>query len=175
MEFFIDLMTNGLLVGLMYALVAVGFVLIYKATSIMNFAQGDLVMVAGYAAAVMLGLRGMPIWCMVLVLCIGMVALGFVLERCILRPMVGQPLVSVIMVTIGLSFVLQGLVAIIWGAGTRQLALPVRLAPYVIGPVFISPINIVAAVIALVFLIAFGLFFTRARKSTRLNSSHLGI
>ena len=163
MEFFFDLMTNGLLVGLMYALVAVGFVLIYKATSIINFAQGDLVMFAGYAAAVMLGLRGMPLWLMVLILCIGMIALGFVLERGILRPMVGQPLVSVIMVTIGLSFVLQGLVAIVWGAGTRKLELPVPLAPYVIGPVFISPINVVAAVIALVFLIAFGLFFTRSR------------
>src|SRR5947209_3035181 len=115
MEFFIDLITNGLLVGLMYALVAVGFVLIYKATSIINFAQGDLVMFAGYAAAVMLGLRGLPLWLMVLILCLGMVALGFVLERGILRPMIGQPLVSVIMVTIGLSFVLQGLVAIIWG------------------------------------------------------------
>jgi len=79
MEFFIDLMSNGLLVGLMYALVAVGFVLIYKATSIINFAQGDLVMLAGYAAAVMLGLRGLPLWLMVLILCIGMVALGFVL------------------------------------------------------------------------------------------------
>src|SRR5262250_1149412 len=158
MEFFIDLMTNGLLVGLMYALVAVGFVLIYKATSIINFAQGELVMFAGYAAAVMLGLRGLPLWLMVLILC-----LGIVLERGILRPMVGQPLVSVIMVTIGLSFVLQGLVAIIWGASTRRLELPVRLAPYVIGPVFISPINVVAAVIALIFLIAFGLFFTRSR------------
>jgi len=163
MEFCIDLMTNGLLVGLMYALVAVGFVLIYKATSIINFAQGDLVMFAGYAAAVMLGLRGLPLWLMVLILCLGMVALGFVLERGILRPMVGQPLVSVIMVTIGLSFVLQGLVAIIWGAGTRRLELPVRLAPYVIGPVFVSPINVVAAVIALAFLVAFGLFFTRSR------------
>jgi branched-chain amino acid transport system permease protein len=147
----------------MYALVAVGFVLIYKATSIINFAQGDLVMFAGYAAAVMLGLRGLPLWLMVVILCIGMIALGFVLERGILRPMIGQPLVSVIMVTIGLSFVLQGLVAIVWGAGTRKLELPVRLAPYVVGPVFISPINVVAAVIALVFLIAFGLFFTRSR------------
>jgi len=151
MEFFIDLMSNGLLVGLMYALVAVGFVLIYKAMSILNFAQGDLVMFAGYAAAVMLGLPGLPLWLMVLILCIGMIALGFVLERSILRPMVGQPLVSVIMVTIGLSFVLQGLVAIVWGAATRRLELPVPLAPYVIGPVFISPINVVAAVIALVF------------------------
>src|SRR5437773_9083090 len=107
MEFFIDLMTNGLLVGLMYALVAVGFVLIYKATSIINFAQGDLVMFAGYAAAVMMGMKWMPVWLMVFILSGGMVVLGFVLERGILRPMVGQPLVSVIMVTIGLSFVLQ--------------------------------------------------------------------
>jgi branched-chain amino acid transport system permease protein len=163
MEFFVDLVTNGLLVGLMYALVAVGFVLIYKATSVINFAQGDLIMFAGYAAAVMLGAQGLPLWLTVLILCAGMVALGFVLERGILRPMVGQPLVSVIMVTIGLSFVLRGLVAMVWGAGTRQLELPVRLEPYVIGPVFVSPINVVAAVIAIAFLIAFGLFFTRSR------------
>jgi branched-chain amino acid transport system permease protein len=163
MEFFLDLMTNGLLVGLVYSLVAVGFVLIYKATSIINFAQGDLIMFAGYAAAVMLGAQGMPIGLMILILCVGMVALGFVLERGILRPMVGQPLVSVIMVTIGLSFVIQGLVAIVWGAATRRLELPVPLDPYIIGPVLISPIDVVAAVIALAFLIAFGLFFTRSR------------
>ncbi|MGE3541873.1 MAG: branched-chain amino acid ABC transporter permease [Candidatus Tectimicrobiota bacterium] len=163
MEFFLDLITNGLLVGLMYALVAVGFVLIYKATSIMNFAQGDLVMFAGYAAAVMLSLKGMPLWLMVLCLCGGMILLGFVLERGILRPMVGQPLVSVIMVTIGLSFVLQGLVAILWGGSTRELPLPVPIAPYALGPILISPINLLAAVIAILFLIAFGLFFTRSR------------
>jgi len=163
MEFFIDLMTNGLLVGLVYSLVAVGFVLIYKATSIINFAQGDLIMFAGYAAAVMLGAQGMPIGLMILILCAGMVALGFVLERGILRPMVGQPLVSVIMVTIGLSFVIQGVVAIVWGAATRRLELPVPLDPYIIGPVLISPIDVVAAVIAIAFLVGFGLFFTRSR------------
>jgi branched-chain amino acid transport system permease protein len=163
MEFFIDLMTNGLLVGLVYSLVAVGFVLIYKATSIINFAQGDLIMFAGYAAAVMLGAQGMPIGLMILMLCVGMVALGFVLERGILRPMVGQPLVSVIMVTIGLSFVIQGVVAIVWGAATRRLELPVPLDPYIIGPVLISPIDVVAAVIAIAFLVGFGLFFTRSR------------
>ena len=100
---------------------------------------------------------------MVLILCLGMVGLGFVLERGILRPMVGQPLVSVIMVTIGLSFVLQGFVAIVWGAGTRELKLPVPIDPYIVGPALISPINVVAAIIALLFLIAFGLFFTRSR------------
>jgi branched-chain amino acid transport system permease protein len=163
MEFFFDLITNGLLVGLMYSLVALGFVLIFKATSIINFAQGDLVMFAGYIAAVLLSIQGMTMWIMVPLLVVAMVALGFVLERGILRPMVGQPIVSVIMVTIGLSFALQGLVSIFWGASTRELPLPVRFDPYVIGPVFISPINLLAAGIAIVFLIGFGLFFTRSR------------
>jgi branched-chain amino acid transport system permease protein len=119
MGFFFDLITNGLLVGLMYSLVALGFVLIFKATSIINFAQGDLVMFAGYIAAVLLSVQGVTMWIMVPVLVVVMVVLGFVLERGILRPMVGQPLVSVIMVTIGLSFALQGLVSIFWGASTR--------------------------------------------------------
>jgi branched-chain amino acid transport system permease protein len=105
----------------------------------------------------------MTMWIMVPLLVVAMVALGFVLERGILRPMVGQPIVSVIMVTIGLSFALQGLVSIFWGASTRELPLPVRFDPYVIGPVFISPINLLAAGIAIVFLIGFGLFFTRSR------------
>jgi branched-chain amino acid transport system permease protein len=105
----------------------------------------------------------MSLWLTIPLLAIGMVALGFALERGILRPMVGQPLVSVIMVTIGLSFVLQGLVAIFFGASTRQLPLPVPLEPYIVGPAFISPINVVAAVIAIVFLIGFGLFFMRSR------------
>ncbi len=163
MEFFVDLMTNGLLVGLMYSLVALGFVLIFKATSIINFAQGDLVMFAGYIAAVMLSIQGVGMWIMVPVLVVSMVALGFVLERGILRPMVGQPLVSVIMVTIGLSFALQGLVSILWGASTRELPLPVRFEPYEVGPALISPINLLAALIAVVFLVGFGLFFTRSR------------
>lgn len=100
---------------------------------------------------------------MVVVVSVGMVLLGFLQERLILRPLVGQPIVSVIMVTIGLAFVLQGLVTILWGANTRELSLPVSDDPIILGPVFISPINLVAALIAIGFLIAFGLFFTRSR------------
>ncbi len=162
-EFFLDLIINGLLVGLMYALVALGFVLIFKATSAINFAQGDLVMFAGYAAAFMMVDLGVPLLVMVVVVAVGMVLLGFLQERIILRPLVGQPIVSVIMVTIGLAFVLQGLVTILWGANTRELSLPVSDDPIILGPVFISPINLVAGLIAIGFLIAFGLFFTRSR------------
>lgn len=162
-EFFLDLIINGLLVGLMYALVALGFVLIYKATSAINFAQGDLVMFAGYAAAFLMVDLGVLLLVMVVVVSVGMVLLGFLQERLILRPLVGQPVVSVIMVTIGLAFVLQGLVTILWGANTRELSLPVSDDPIILGPVFISPINLVAGLIAIGFLVAFGLFFTRSR------------
>lgn len=161
--FFLDLITNGLLVGLMYALVALGFVLIYKATSAINFAQGDLVMFAGYAAAFLLVDLGVPLLLVVVVVAVGMVLFGFLQERVILRPLVGQPVVSVIMVTIGLAFVLQGLVTILWGANTRQLSLPVPDDPIILGDVFIPSINLVAALIAITFLVAFGLFFTRSR------------
>jgi branched-chain amino acid transport system permease protein len=162
-EFFLDLITNGLLVGLMYALVALGFVLIYKATSALNFAQGDLVMFAGYATAFLMVDLGVPLLVTVAVVAVGMMLLGSLIERTILRPLVGQSIVSVIMVTVGLSFVLQGLVTILWGANTRQLALPVSDNPIILGPVFISPINLVAALIAIAFLVGFGLFFTRSR------------
>ncbi len=162
-EFFLDLIINGLLVGLMYALVALGFVLIYKATSAINFAQGDLVMFAGYAAAFLMVDLGVPLLVMLVIVAVGMVLLGFLQERLILRPLVGQPIVSVIMVTIGLAFVLQGLVTILWGANTRELSLPVSDDPIILGPVFISPINLVAGLMAIAFLVAFGLFFTRSR------------
>jgi branched-chain amino acid transport system permease protein len=120
-------------------------------------------MFAGYAAAFLLVDLGIPLLAAVGIVAVGMVLLGFMLERLILRPLVGQPIVSVIMVTIGLSFVLQGLVTILWGANTRRLALPVSDDPIILGPVFISPINLVAALIAVAFLVAFGLFFTRSR------------
>ncbi len=169
-DFFLDLVINGLLVGLMYALVALGFVLIYKATSVINFAQGDLVMFAGYAAAFLMVDLGVSLWLILIIVSVGMVLLGFLQERIILRPLVGQPVISVIMVTIGLSFVLQGLVTILWGAQTRALALPVRVDPYIIGPVFISPINVVAGITAIAFLILFGLFFTRSRMGVAMRA-----
>ena len=87
-EFFLDLIINGLLVGLMYALVALGFVLIYKATAVINFAQGDLVMLAGYVAAFVMVDLGVPLWLMLIIVSTAMVLFGFLQERIILRPLV---------------------------------------------------------------------------------------
>jgi branched-chain amino acid transport system permease protein len=161
--FFFDLFVNGLMIGMMYALVALGFVLIYKATSVVNFAQGELVMFGGYVAAALIALYHLPLAIAIPVLLGTMVLLGFVLERVVLRPLVGQQVISVVMVTIGLAQVLQGSAALVWGAQTKNIPLPIRLEPYIIWEIYISPINIVAALVSAGFLVAFAWFFRKSR------------
>jgi branched-chain amino acid transport system permease protein len=92
-----------------------------------------------------------------------MIVLGFIVERGVLRPLVGQNLIAVVMVTIGLAQVFQGLAAMVWGAQTINIPLPIRLEPYAIGEVHVSPINVVAAVISVFFLFAFAWFFRKSR------------
>ena len=163
MAFFADLFINGLLIGSMYALVALGFVLIYKATSVINFAQGDLVMFGGYIAAAGLSLYHLPLWVAAPAMLGLMVGLGFAVERGILRPLIGQPVVSVLMVTIGLALVFQGLAAMVWGASTINLPLPIPLKPFVVWEIYLSPINLVAAGLCVGFLVVFVYFFRRSR------------
>jgi branched-chain amino acid transport system permease protein len=163
MGFFLDLTINGVMIGSMYALVALGFVLIYKATSVVNFAQGELVMFGGYIAAALITLYHLPLVVSVPLLLGAMVLLGFAVERGVLRPLVGQNVISVVMVTIGLAQVFQGLAAMVWGAQTINISLPIRLEPYQIWEVYVSPINLVAAVISGVFVVAFVYFFRKSR------------
>ncbi len=163
MAFFFDLFVNGLMIGMMYALVALGFVLIYKATSVVNFAQGELMMFGGYVAAALITLYHLPLAIAIPVLLGTMFLLGFVLERGVLRPLVGQQVISVVMVTIGLAQVLQGSAALVWGAQTKNLPLPIPLEPYIIWEIYISPLNIVAALVSAGFLVAFAWFFRRSR------------
>jgi branched-chain amino acid transport system permease protein len=163
LTFFFDLFVNGLMNGSMYALVALGFVLIFKATSVVNFAQGDLLMFGGYVAAALITLYQLPLLLAVPVLLGAMVLLGFIIERGVLRPLVGQNVISVVMVTIGLAQVLQGLAAMVWGAQTKNIALPIRPDPYIVWEIYISPINLVATVVSFGFLVAFAWFFRKSR------------
>src|SRR5947208_11345777 len=129
--FFFLLISNGLLVGLMYSLIALGFVLVYKATDAINFAQGEFVMIAGFVVAVALGSYGAPLWLAVAVGLAAMVAFGFGLERVMLHRLIGRPIIAVVMATIGLAAVLRGLGPLAWGAGTRPLPLPISDEPFV--------------------------------------------
>ncbi len=162
--FLLLLLSNGILVGLMYALIALGFVLVYKATDAVNFAQGEFVMIAGLVVAASLIVWGAPIWLAVALGVGGMVGFGFTLERVMLRKLIGRPVIAVVMATIGLASILRGIGPSTLGAGTKPLPLPIRDEPFVLGPLFIPPIQLVGGLVSLIFLTGFGWFFLKSRK-----------
>jgi branched-chain amino acid transport system permease protein len=162
--FFLLLMSNGLLIGLMYALIALGFVLVYKATDAVNFAQGEFVMIAGILVAAALGVWKVPLWLAVGLGLAAMIAFGFALERTMLRRLIGRPVIAVVMATIGLASILRGIGPTAFGAGSRPLPLPIPDEPIILGPLFIPPIQLVGGLVSLLFLGGFGWFFVKSRK-----------
>jgi branched-chain amino acid transport system permease protein len=162
--FFLLLMSNGILIGLMYSLIALGFVLVYKATDAINFAQGEFVMIAGYVVVAFLLAYQAPLWVSVIAGLAAMIGFGFGLERVMLRKLIGRPIIAVVMATIGLGAVLRGLGPLTWGAATKNLALPISDEPLVVGPLFIPPIQLLGAAVSLAFLAGFGWFFLKSRQ-----------
>src|SRR5262249_26916872 len=131
--FFLLLLSNGLLIGLMYSLIALGFVLVYKATDAVNFAQGEFVMIAGLVVLA-ISAAGAPLWVAILLGLASMIVFGFALERVVLRKLIGRPIIAVVMATIGLASILRGVGPTFFGAGTKPLPLPISDEPFVIGP-----------------------------------------
>jgi branched-chain amino acid transport system permease protein len=170
LAFFGLLMSNGILIGLMYSLIALGFVLVYKATDAVNFAQGEFVMIAGFLAVGALTVLGVPLWISVTGALLGMVAFGFALERVMLRKLIGRPVIAVVMATIGLAAILRGLGPFGIFQGTRTLPLPLRDEPFILGPLFIPPIQLLGGIVSLVFLGGFGYFFLKSRKGVAMRA-----
>jgi branched-chain amino acid transport system permease protein len=162
-DFTFVLVVNGVLIGLMYSLIALGFVLVYKATDAINFAQGEFVMLAGFILAALLVLAGLPFWIGVVVAALSMVAFGFALERVVLRPLIGRPIIAVIMATIGLATVLKGVAPLSFGAETRAIPLPIGDEGIALGPITLAPVQLVGAVVSLAFLGGFTWFFLKSR------------
>src|SRR5689334_20028467 len=162
-QFTLVLVTNGLMIGLMYALIALGFVLVYKATDAINFAQGEFVMFAAFIAAAGAYAADLPFWACALLAVVCMVAFSFGLERVVLRPLIGRPVVAVIMATIGIAALLRGFSTLVFGAGTRAINMPVSDDLISLGPVLLQPGQLVSAAISLTFLAAFTWFFLRTR------------
>jgi branched-chain amino acid transport system permease protein len=162
--FFLLLMSNGILIGLMYSLIALGFVLVYKATDAINFAQGEFVMFAGFVAAGALMVWGAPLWIAVTLALAFMIAFGFVLERVMLRRLIGRPVIAVVMATIGLAAILRGVGPFVIFSGTKPLPLPIRDEPFILGPLFLPPIQLLGAGVSLAFLAGFSWFFLKSRK-----------
>ena len=169
-EFFFSLIVNGISIGMLYALIALGFVLIYKATEALNFAQGEFVMFSGYIAAALLTAKGMPVIGAIIGTIAIMIGFSFALERVVLRPLLGRPIVAVIMATIGLAAILRGLPPLTFGAETRAVPLPIGDDPLVIGPATVPPIQAIGFVVTLIFLGGFTWFFRKSRIGVALRA-----
>lgn len=164
MQDFLQLIVTGLVIGAVYALVAMGFALIYKATSILNFAQGEFVLVGGYVCLWLYSSLGVPIiWAFLATMFIS-VLMGVVLERLVLRPMIGEPIISVIMITIALATVLKSLITIIWGTQIKVFNPPIFSQTAIeFGTVRVSEVYLWTFGFALIFLAVFAAFFKFTR------------
>ena len=167
MQFFFEVLIGGLLAGVMYSLVALGFVLIYKASGVFNFAQGAMVF---FAALTFVGLQektGLPFWVVLALTLAVMILLGVLTERIVLRPLVNQPQITLFMATIGLSFLLEGLSQLIWGSDVRRLDLglqdePIQAVMDRFG-ILISKFDLAAAAVAGVLVGVLAVFFNKTR------------
>jgi len=154
-----ELSINGALVGLMYALVALGIVLVFKASSVANLAQGALVMVGAYLTWASMELLGAPIWAAIPLGIIAMFFIGRGIERVALRRMIGQPVIMVIMLTLGLEIMLRGLAPAVFGPVKKRLDLGIDTAPIIIGSIFIDKAYLITGVVALALVALAALFF----------------
>lgn len=169
MSFFIETLVGGLLAGVMYSLVAIGFVLIYKASGVFNFAQGSLVLCAALTF-VTLRERGIDLWLAGLVTLVIMVALAIAVERIVLRPLVGQSQITLFMATLGLSYVIEGGAQILMGASVHELDLGIVDIPVEIGPILVSQFDLTAAAAAGVLVIGLSIFFNWTRTGIALRA-----
>src|SRR5437763_7718975 len=157
-QFLLEVILGGLLAGVMYSLVALGFVLIFKASGVFNFAQGTMVL---FAALTFVGLieRGLPVWAAFIAAAAVMVAVAFAVERAMLRPLVNQEPIILFMATIGLSFFLDGFGQLVWGGDVHPLDIGIPKAPLILGGVLINQFDLVAAAVAGSLVTALALFF----------------
>jgi branched-chain amino acid transport system permease protein len=173
MQFFFEVLIGGLLAGVMYSLVALGFVLIYKASGVFNFAQGAMVF---FAALTMVGFTelGAPFWLAVALSLVAMVILAFLTERVVLRPLVNQPQITLFMATIGLTFFIEGVAQLSWGAQVRALDLGIADEPIewisLNTGMSISKFDLVASGIAAVLVAVLAVFFNKTRVGRALRA-----
>jgi branched-chain amino acid transport system permease protein len=173
MEFFIQLLINGLSVGLLYGLSALGFVMIFKSSSVLNFAHGELLAIGAFVFLVLVSWAKVPVYVAFLITLTGSFILGFVVERIFLRPLIGESLIFVIMLTVGLASMFKGLLLFIFGGNLQTYPefLPAGLAIHV-GTIYIPPVYVASSLMGGIFLVLFGLFFKYERHCTGDHQRH---
>ena len=168
LSFVTEVTLGGLLAGVMYSLVALGFVLIYKASGVFNYAQGSMVLFAALSFVGVLELD-VPIWLAVLLTVATMIALAYLVERLVLRPLVNQEQITLFMATIGISFFLDGFGQEVWGSDVHALNIGIPQNPLFLGDILINQFDLIAAAVAGSLVAALALFFqyTRVGRALR--------
>jgi branched-chain amino acid transport system permease protein len=161
-SFLVEVLIGGVAAGLMYSLVALGFVLIFKASGVFNFAQGVMVL---FAALTLVGLmeRGVPVPVALGLTMAVMVALAFAIERVVLRPLVNQEYIILFMATIGLSFFLEGFGELLWGSNVKRLDVGIPDTSFMIRGVQVNKLEMTAAITAAVLVTILAVFFQKTR------------
>lgn len=169
MNFFFEVLIGGLLAGLMYSLVAIGFVLIYKASGVFNFAQGSMVLFSALTFVSLLE-RSVPFWVSFLITLLTMLVLAWGIERFVLRPLVNRPPITLFMATLGLSYIVEGLAQAVWGAQVHGLDLGINDEPFELFGILISQFDLFAAAVAGVLVIVLSLLFSKTRTGIALRA-----
>jgi branched-chain amino acid transport system permease protein len=161
-SFFLEVLVGGLLSGVMYSLVAIGFVLIYKTSGVLNFAQGAMLL---FAALTFVSLveRGVPFPLAFLATFAVMVILGMAIERVVLRPLVNKPPITLFMATLGLSYIIEGAAQLVWGTQVHGLDLGVDDTPFEVAGILISKFDLFAAAVAAAMVASLTAFFRYTR------------
>jgi len=162
MESFLLVLTSGIMVGVIYGLLALGFVCIYKCSSVLNFAHGALVLLGAYIVWTLLKI-GLPLWASIVLGLVISGTLGFFIDRFAIRPLLGQKLLIIVMATLALNEIIRGVVIMAWGSLDLAYteALPQGLVKF--GNISISQQHLIGALIAIILVIVFGLFFRYTR------------
>ena len=172
--FFLEVLLGGLMAGVLYALVALGFVLIYKASGVFNFAQGAMVLFAALATARLA--EHMPLALAAALALVLMIAFAWLVERLVLRPLVNQSAVALLMATLGISFFLEGFGQAIWGNDIYSIDLRLPKEPMILGAqlfqggILVSPEDLVAAGVVAALVLVLGLFFQRTATGRALRA-----
>lgn len=171
MNFFLNLVVTGLVVGSVYSLVAMGFVLIFKASRVVNFAQGEFLMVGSYVCLSLLVWVSLPYPAAVLGTLVFAVLLGLLVERVILRPMIGEPILSVVMVTLGLSSVLRAAVQAAYGTDIRPYPEFFSGEPFRFGGVAVTPAYVGSFVAVLILIALLSAFFKYSKAGVAMRAT----
>ena len=171
MEFFLQLLVNGISLGFLYALSALGFVMIFKSSSVLNLAHGELLAIGAFLFLVLSTWAHLPIVLSFALTLVGTFLLGFIVERLFLRPLIGENLIEVIMMTLGLGIMFKGLLLFIFGGDIKVYPhfLPEALNLQ-FGSIQIPSVNVAAFIIGIIFLIIFGFFFNFSSQGIYMRS-----